>query len=202
VASRSALAISEILLDEVVGGWVMRTMCGPGTRVALSAMRAEAATRRVEGNRALSLEAFEEVFNDIPTAPDERGRTPGMTRLPGQRWIGRGSGRAIQQTTVNCASICAFRSLAEQNATNLKLTLEAASLPSRGMLHPRPGRFEKAAAALHRALSAFEQLARISAETGQPCAVCDAASWSSTGATQRNPGHARPLWRCLTRTEK
>jgi tetratricopeptide (TPR) repeat protein len=125
-----------------------------------AAQRAEAATQRAEANAALSLQALDEMFNEIASpdafflpglgAASSRPEQPGR---PGQRVESQEKAALLQ-------SILKFYDrFAAENATNSKLRWDAARANYRiGDIQQRLGEIEKAQAAYDLSLSVAEKL--------------------------------------------
>ncbi|HEY7426639.1 MAG TPA: protein kinase [Gemmataceae bacterium] len=120
--------------------------------------RAEKATERAENNVRLSLQAFENIFNDLaaqeaslsvrwpPRMEGESGRTPRP--------------RETDQEAALLQDVLQFyEEFAKQNETNARVQIEAAKAHRRiGDIHLRRDDLEKASASFRRSAALFEEL--------------------------------------------
>jgi serine/threonine protein kinase len=164
LAALAAIALSSLLFAAVVG-WVGYATTRRALEGELRRRReADAATQRAESNVALSLEALEEIFNNLTLRPltptfgfPDRNRPPGEPPPPGfppRRGVDDGQTALLQ-------SILGFYDrFAALNETNATLKREAAKAHRRiGELRQRLGQFDAAAAAFGRSAALFEALA-------------------------------------------
>jgi serine/threonine protein kinase len=160
--STAALAASTIALVLVAGGigwvaWVM-TVSALGREEARG-VEARAATTRAETNLALSLEAFEDIFDRV-SGPDlfqpivedpDAGEAESIASTP----ISEKDADLLQRI------LQFYDRFTGQNADNQALLRETARAHRRvGDIHRRLGRFAAAEAAYREALSRYEQVAR------------------------------------------
>ena len=165
LAALAATALGSLVFAAVVG-WVgyattRRALEGESRR----RREADAATQRAESNVALSLEALEEIFNNLTLRPlgpafgsPDRDRPPGEPPPP----PGFSSRRAVDNSqTALLQSILGFYDrFAALNETNATLKREAAKAHRRiGELRQRLGQFDAADAAFGRSAALFEALA-------------------------------------------
>ena len=165
LAALAATALGSLVFAAVVG-WVGYAT----TRKALEGesrrrREADAATQRAESNVALSLEALEEIFNNLTLRPlgptfgsPDRDRPPGEPPPP----PGFPSRRAVDdgQTALLQSILGFYDRFAALNETNATLKREAAKAHRRiGELRQRLGQFDAADTAFGRSAALFEALA-------------------------------------------
>jgi len=165
LAALAATALGSLVFAAVVG-WVgyattRRALEGESRR----RREADAATQRAESNVALSLEALEEIFNNLTLRPlgptfgsPDRDRPPGEPPPP----PGFPSRRAVDdgQTALLQSILGFYDRFAALNETNATLKREAAKAHRRiGELRQRLGQFDAADAAFGRSAALFEALA-------------------------------------------
>jgi tetratricopeptide (TPR) repeat protein len=121
---------------------------------------AEKATERAESNVRLSLQALEDIFNDL-AAQDARLSLRGPTRMGGEN--GRPSRqRESEQEALLLQDVLQFYDeFAKKNETNSRVQIEAAKAHRRvGDIHLRRRESDKAALSYARAAAILDQLVR------------------------------------------
>jgi serine/threonine protein kinase len=157
IASLSAAAI-VLALVAIVVGWVGYA----NTRAALAGesnrrSEAEFATRRAEQNVQLSLQAFEDIFNQVSQQEAFQPQGPPPRRDPNAP-PGRQAQPAVDATLLQSV-LDFYDRFAKQNATNPALNAEAARSYRRvGALYRWMGEDEKADQAHERSASMYEGL--------------------------------------------
>jgi tetratricopeptide (TPR) repeat protein len=157
LAGLGAMAVASLILAAIVGwaGYVSTSRALD--REAARSAEAKSATLRAESNEKLSLEAFEEIFNNMSR------REPGMPfgRPPGNGPFPLPFGPINADETALLQSVLKFYDrFAEQNATNPRLQQEAARAHRRvGELHQQLGHAAEADDAYRRAARIYETLA-------------------------------------------
>jgi tetratricopeptide (TPR) repeat protein len=167
LAGLTATALLSLLLA-IVAGWTGYAR----TRLALEgearkSAEAEAASRRAEENVNLSLQAFEEIFNNRViqdlTPPDRLAfLDPAVARrrAPGPPPAGPRLGAVGEDAALLHSVLMFYDQFAERNATNSRLQKEAAKAHRRvGDLQQWLGQSVKADAAYRRAAAIYERLA-------------------------------------------
>ncbi|MGD0092011.1 MAG: tetratricopeptide repeat protein, partial [Planctomycetota bacterium] len=153
------VAVAASLLLALVVGWVAYIRTTEALAREKQRRRdADAATQRAEANEALSLQALDEMFNEIEP-PDELfqpgpGPAGGRPERPDRGRIESREKAALLQSILRF-----YDRFAAENATNSTLQVDAARANYRiGDIQQRLGEIDKAQAAYERALGAAEKL--------------------------------------------
>jgi tetratricopeptide (TPR) repeat protein len=157
VAALSATALGSLIVAAVVGwiGWV-RTR-DAYEREAARGREARTASERAQANMELSLEALEDIFQEL--ASDDvgpRDLRPRRPEGPGPRGVPRPE---VENAELLQSILRFYERFAERNDTNPRLQHEAARAHRRvGDVQARLGRTEEAEAAWTKAVDLLERL--------------------------------------------